>query len=114
MDIFKNYQKSTDQYHTKYKSKHWEKYDLRSELFNENNLINFRNNSLSDGLDDRYDLEEQNKIFKSLISELGEEYVYRHLNKTNIGNSKYFFHYKDKIVDAGQNFHIKWLHDIER
>ena len=114
MDIFKNYQKSTDQYHTKYKSKHWKKYDLRSELFNENNLINFRNNSLSDGLDDRYNLEEQNKIFKSLISEVGEEYVYRHLNQTNIGNSKYFFHYKDKIVDAGQNFHIKWLHDIER
>ena len=67
MDIYKNYQVSIEQYQNKYKSKHWKKYDLRSNLFKKENLINFRNNKLSDGLDDRYDLDEQKKIFNNLI-----------------------------------------------
>lgn len=50
MDIHKNYQVSTEQYQNKYKSKHWKKYDLRSNLFKKENLINFRNNRLSDEL----------------------------------------------------------------
>ena len=114
MDIFKNYTNSLDNYQLKYKSKHWKKYDLRSNLFNNENLKNFRNNTLSDGLDDRYDLIEQKKIFKNLIKEVGEDYVNENLNDKNIGNSKYFFKYKDKYVDGGQNFHIKWLHEIEK
>ena len=114
MDIYKNYQVSTEQYQNKYKSKHWKKYDLRSDLFKKENLINFRNNSLSDGLDYRYDLEEQKKIFNNLIEGVGEKYIYENLNSENIGNSKYCFKYKDKYVDAGQNFHIKWLYEIEK
>lgn len=113
MDIYKNYQISTKQYQNRYKSKHWKKYDLRSDLFKKENLANFRNNSLSDGLDDRYELDEQKKIFNHLIKTVGEKYAYENSNNLNIGNSKYFFKYKDKYVDAGQNFHIKWLHDIE-
>lgn len=114
MDIHRNYKVSIEQYQKKYKSNHWKKYDLRSEIFKEENLVNFRNNSLSDGLDDRYDIIEQKKIFNHLIQDVGEKYVYENLNSLNIGNSNYFFKYKDKYVDAGQNFHIKWLHDIEK
>ena len=113
MDIYKNYQISSKQYQNKYKSKHWKKYNLRSNLFKKENLANFRNNSLSDGLDDRYELDEQKKIFNHLIREVGEKYAYENSNNFNIGNSRYFFKYKDKFIDAGQNFHIKWLHDIE-
>ncbi len=114
MDIYKNYQVSIEQYQNKYKSKHWKKYDLRSNLFKKENLINFRNNKLSDGLDDRYDLDEQKKIFNNLIEDVGEKYIYENLNTENIGNSYYCFKYKDRYVDAGQNFHIKWLYDIEK
>ncbi len=114
MDIYKNYTTSLDFYEEKYKSKHWKKYDLRSNLFKNENLKDFRNNTLSDGLDDRYDLSKQKKIFKDLIEEIGEDYVVENLNSNNIGNSKYVFKYKDKYVDGGQNFHIKWLHEIEK
>jgi putative sugar O-methyltransferase len=114
MDIYKNYTTSLDRYEEKYKSKHWKKYDLRLDLFKRENLKNFRNNSLSDGLDDRYDIPHQKKIFKNLIKEVGEDYVLKNLNNQNIGNSKYVFKYKDKYVDGGQNFHIKWLYEFEK
>ena len=70
MDIYKNFETSFLNYETKYKSKHWKKFDLRSELFKEKYLANFRNNSLSDGLDDRYSEEEQKKIFEDLTNEI--------------------------------------------
>lgn len=114
MNIYKNYTVSLDRYEEKYKSKHWKKYDLRLDLFKEENLKNFRNNSLSDGLDDRYEISHQKKIFKNLIKEVGEDYVLKNLNNQNIGNSKYVFKYKDKYVDGGQNFHIKWLYEFEK
>ena len=65
MDIYKNYTTSLDRYEEKYKSKHWKKYDLRLDLFKRENLKNFRNNSLSDGLDDRYDIPHQKKSSKT-------------------------------------------------
>ena len=69
---------------------------------------------MSDGLDDRYSEEEQKKFFEDLTNEIGEKYILDNLLDTNIGNSKYFFKYKNKFVDGGQNFHIKWLYDIEK
>ena len=114
MDIYKNFKNSFLSYETKYKSNHWKKFDLRSELFEEKYLPNFRNNSLSDGLDDRYDFEVQKKIFSDLIKKVGEKFVIENLNSNNIGNSEYYFEHKDKVVDAGQNFHIMWLYEIEK
>ena len=114
MDIFKNYQNSLKDYQTEYKSNHWKKFDLRLDLFKNENLKNFRNNGLSDGLDDRYSLKEQKKIYKDLVDELGENYVFKYLNDRNVGNSLYCYKYKNKYIDGGQNFHIKWLNEIEK
>ena len=114
MDIYKNFENSFLNYEIKYKSKHWKKFDFRSKLFKEQYLSNFRNNSLSDGLDDRYDFKTQKKIFIDLIKIVGENFVVENLSSKNIGNSKYCFNHKDKVVDAGQNFHIMWLYEIDK
>lgn len=95
------------------KSQHWKKYDARRHLYTLANLENFRNNKLSDGLDDRYSPEEQRKIFQDLVTELGEEYVLSNLTDKNIGNSLNYFKVGNLFVDGGQNFHIKWLHELE-
>ena len=112
-NLIRAFKISSEDYNFKEKSKHWEKYDARKHLYNIKSLENFRNNTLSDGLDDRYNVDQQNDIFSKLINEIGINFIYQNLNKINIGNSKQIFKYKDKIVDAGQLFHIKWLHDLE-
>ena len=95
------------------KSKHWQKFDARKHLYTLENLENFRNNKLSDGLDDRYSSGEQKEIFQDLVTELGEEYVLSNLTDKNIGNSLNYFKVGNLFIDGGQNFHIKWLHELE-
>jgi len=95
------------------KSKHWKKFDQRKHLYSPENLENFRNNKLSLGLDDQYSDKEQKEIFQDLVNELGEEYVLSNLTDKNIGNSQTFFKVGNLFIDGGQNFHIKWLHELE-
>ena len=114
MDIYKNFKTSYNDYKNKYKSKHWKKFDLRTSLFKKKYLSNFRNNSLSDGLDDRYDLEDQKLIFSELKKKIGNTFVFNNLNSNNVGNSKYCYKFRNKIIDAGQNFHIMWLYEIDK
>ena len=113
MDIFKAFEKSMGEYESVKKRRHWKKFDARKHLYTLENLENFRNNKLSDGLDDRYSLREQREIFEDLVTELGEEYVLSNLTDKNVGNSSSFFKIGNLFVDGGQNFHIKWLHELE-
>ncbi len=113
MDIIKAFEKSMGEYDSIQKSKHWKKFDARKSLYTLENLDNFRNNKLSEGLDDGYSLGEQKEIFEDLKNELGEEYVLSNLTDKNIGNSPNVFKVGNLFVDGGQNFHIKWLHELE-
>jgi hypothetical protein len=61
-NIIKSYEISSDKYRSNYKSKHWERYNLRKKLYIKSNLFNFRNNKLSDGLDDQNSLKRLKKI----------------------------------------------------
>lgn len=114
MDIFRAFEKSMVEYVGIQKSRHWQKFDKRKHLFKEENLANFRNNQLSEGLDDQYSPAEQKEIFDELVREVGENYVLANLTDKNIGNSEQFFKIGEKFVDGGQNFHIKWLRDLEQ
>ena len=101
------------EYSLREKSKHWEKFNERKHLYKEEYLENFRNNGLSDGLDDRgYIPTEQKEIFADLINDVGESFALANLSNRNVGNSRRYFKVGDKFVDAGQNFHIKWLHEL--
>ena len=52
--IVKSYKKAQKEYNKDFKSDHWERgYKKRNDLFKFKNLKNFRNNSLSFGLDTR-------------------------------------------------------------
>ena len=117
--IIKSIQKSYEQSKRGYlkypnqKSFHWKKkYKTRIKLINIKNLKNFRNNGLSDGLDDKYNLDTQKNNFKLLKKSVPENFYLNFLNNKNIGNVKNFFYYKKKIVDSNEIFHIKWLYDI--
>ncbi len=112
-DIIKAFEKSLGEYEDIQKSKHWKKFDARRHLYSLANLENFRNNHLSEGLDDHYSPQEQKKIYESLVSEVGEEYVRSNLTDLNIGNSPDCFRVDGLVVDGGQNVHIKWLYELE-
>ena len=115
MDIFKAFEKSMEEYDydPAQKSKFWQKeFDRRKHLYKAEFLENFRNNNLSETLDDQFPPMKQKEIFCDLLSELGEEFVFLNLNTKNIGNSRQVFTIDDKFVDAGQSFHIKWLHEL--
>ncbi len=113
MDIIKAFEKSMGEYDSIQKSKHWRKFDARKHLYTLENLENFRNNKLSEGLDDRYSPGEQKEIFENLKNELGEDYILSNLTDKNVGNSPDCFKIGNLFVDGGQNFHIKWLHELE-
>lgn len=113
MNILKAFEKSMGEYEAVQKSKHWQKFDKRKHLYNEESLENFRNNDLSEGLDDQYSEAEQKEIFQDLIREVGKDFVFANLTDKNIGNSRQCFIQGDKVVDGGQNFHIKWLRELE-
>ena len=66
--IKKSFEESIKDYNVKEKSKHWKKrFGLTKKLYNLKNLKNFRNNNLSDNLDDKHPFENQKKNFKIII-----------------------------------------------
>ena len=67
--IIKSYKKSSSDYEHFFKSDHWKRsYEKKKELFKFKNLKNFRNNSLSFGLDTKLELiNSKNHIMKFKI-----------------------------------------------
>ena len=112
LDSF-NYSKS--RYNEKFYSYHW-KYqnNKKNKLYSVENLINFRNNNLSYGLDDQFYTEEQTKIFFSdLIKEYGKDFIYEMLENENIGKVKDVYQLEDKYYSANELFHIWHLARIK-
>lgn len=114
--ILSSFQESQKKYsqHESLKSKHWDIEFSNGRVFNYENLLNFRSNSLSDGLDDKFLIEEQKSIFTDLLIDVGVEFVFDNLSEKNIGNSLDCFVIENKYIDAGRNFHIRWLYDLEQ
>ena len=106
--------KSFSNYHSFYKSQHWERYNLRKILYTKSNLFNFRNNKLSDGLDDQNSLNNIKKNYTKLIKITKKTFLIKNLLNKNIGNLKNFKTYKRKILDFGQLFFIYWLYLLKK
>jgi putative sugar O-methyltransferase len=115
MDVFRAFEKSIREYSEDpgQKSIFWQQeFDRRKHLYEPEFLKNFRNNKLSETLDDQFSSIKQKEIFCDLLSEIGEEFVFSNLTKKNIGNSQQVFTIDDKFVDAGQCYHIKWFYEL--
>jgi len=106
--IHKNFLFNINNYKKIFKSHHWEyQNEKKFNLFKIENLKNFRSNNLSKGLDDQfYSSEQTQKLFKQLLNDLSEDFVYQMLEDKNIGNIKDFFSYKNKYYSANELFHI--------
>ena len=115
-EIEQSYLKGLKTYNTNasQQSIHWLKNFNDGRKFLYENLENFRNNRLSDGLDDKYSPLEQRDIFIQLLLENGIDFVFKNLLNNNIGHSKDIFKVGEKYIDASKNFHIKWLSILER
>jgi putative sugar O-methyltransferase len=113
MDIIAAFEKSLGEYESIQKSRHWKKYDARRHLYTFANLINFRNNQLSEGLDQTFPPKTQREIYLQLVAELGKKYVRENLTDKNIGNGRDCFMQAGLVVDGGQNYTIRWLYDLE-
>lgn len=110
----KNFYKSLGNYRDKIKSKHWERYNLRKKLYKKSNLVNFRQNQLSQGLDDQSSLKNIKKYYLKLKREMNERFINKNLLNKNIGNIKNFLTHKGKILDFGQLFFIYWLYLLKK
>jgi putative sugar O-methyltransferase len=95
-------------YDNNQKSAHWQKYNKRWKLYNANNLKNFRNNSLSQGLDDNYSENQIIELFNSL-SQNEKKKIFILKNKKNIGNKKNFININKNKIYGTELFPIKWL-----
>jgi len=111
--IIQAFEKSMAEYDPTQKSRHWQRFfNEKRHLFKKESLENFRNNTLSDGLDDRFHPSMQKSVFCEVLAECGPDFVFKNLSKKNIGNAHEIFTIGDKIVDAGQCVHIRWLFDL--
>jgi len=93
---------------------HWSQYIKRDSTTDIEKLENFRNNNLSYGLDDFIDDNYGKILFEKLIKELKENYVLKFFNNKNIGKSKSFFIYKNKIIHYSHLFFVKWISILEK
>ena len=108
--------KSIQDYDNKYKSDHWQRgYEKKKERLKFNNIENFRNNSLSDGLDTRPgSIESQKKLYNQLKDEIGIKYLRKNLSNSNIGNLKNVLRIENKLIDPNLLFHIRQLYEIQK
>tara|TARA_B100002003_G_C14107907_1_gene532876 strand:- start:25 stop:582 length:558 start_codon:yes stop_codon:yes gene_type:complete len=98
------------------KSKHWKKYyDEKKKLYAIKNLKNFRNNGLSEGLDDRaQNLTHLEKLFNSLIKKCGKNFIFDKLDTNNIGLNKHYVKFKDLFIDLNQIFIINFYYELNK
>ncbi len=95
------------------KSGHWKKYDYRRKLYTAKNLKNFRNNSLSQGLDDNYKKSNIIGLYKKLRIE-EKKFLLINSNLKNIGNKKNFVVRSNKKLYGTEFFPIKWFLIIKK
>ena len=112
--IIKSYKKSSSDYEHFFKSDNWKRiYTKKKELFKFKNLKNFRNNSLSFGLDTRVgSLDNQKKLYYEIQNKINKEFVNNHLEEKNVGNLKNCLIINDKFIDPNTLFHIDCLYEI--
>ena len=112
--IIDSYEKSISKYDHFFKSDHWQRgYKKKNQLFSFKNLKNFRNNSLSFGLDTRVgSTDNQKKLYNELQNKIGFDFVNSHLTKKNVGNLKDCLKNKDKFIDPNSLFHIDCINEI--
>jgi len=98
------------------KSEHWKtRYKLKR--FTIENLVNFRSNDLSQGLDDSATAVAGDfpfLVYAQVVNQTSEDYVLSNLPKKNIGNSKAFIKYKNTFLDYNKLIHIHWFNDVEK
>ena len=99
-------------YGKKQKSSHWKKYDDRRNLYTINKLKNFRNNSLSYGLDDQYSKFKINQLFNQLNQD-EKKFLFKNANKKNIGNKKTFIIKSNHKLYGTEFFAIKWFLELK-
>lgn len=103
-----------DEYIENYKSIHWSKKYLKTiNNYNINKLSDFRKNGLSSGLDDKHDLEINQKNFSDLVHLTGFKFIEKFLLEQNIGNNDYYFKKDNYFVDSNNLFIIQWLYEIQ-
>ena len=97
------------------KSQHWKRHIKYKDFNNlQKDLINFRNNDLSGGLDDKDNNENIKKIFDSLLKDVELNFIKKIGNYENIGNNKCYIKYKDLIIDPNFLYEIDWLSSIRK
>jgi putative sugar O-methyltransferase len=115
--ISQAYKNSVENYEEIQKSKHWQdEYGSRDVDLSIESLFNFRNNSLVDGLNRSIDSLDSKYIknhFNQLTKKCSYDFVYDNLDQLNIGNNKNFIKYRGRFVSVGDNFHIKFLYDLD-
>ena len=80
--IEKSYLKSIKDYHINEKSYHWKKrYDYTKKLYRIKNLKNFRNNDLSNNLDDKHELNKQRLNFEKFKLEVPPSFFQKFISK---------------------------------
>jgi putative sugar O-methyltransferase len=96
-----------------HKADHWKKYNDRLKLYKSSNLKNFRNNSLSKGLDDEFSNAEIKNLFNNLnLKE--KKFLLKNYKKNNIGKKKNFIK-KSKIqIYGNETFAIKWYNILSK
>jgi putative sugar O-methyltransferase len=114
--IFNNYKFSLKNYKQNHQSNHWSyNNNKKKKLFVIQKLKNFRRNSLSEGMDDKFYTKNQAvKLFEKIKKECGKNFVYSMLLKKNLGNSKKALKEKSYYYTAHELFHIKFIHEIKK
>ncbi len=114
--IFNNYKFSLKNYKENHQSNHWSyNNNKKKKLFVIQKLKNFRRNSLSEGMDDKFYTKYQAvKLFEKIKKECGKNFVYSMLLKNNLGNSKKALKEKSYYYTAHELFHIKFIHEIKK
>ena len=100
-------------YNKKQKSGHWKKYDERRSLYTINKLKNFRNNLLSQGLDDEYSKLRISQLFNQ-FNHKERKFLLKNNNKKNIGNKKTFIIKSNYKFYGTEFFPIKWFLEIRK
>ena len=115
-EIVINYQFNLSNYQKNYQSKHWSYNNNNKKiLFDKKKLKNFRNNGLSEGMDDSfYTKKKATELYRIIKAECGKAFVYSMLLKKNIGNSKKFIKDGKYYFTAHELFHIKFIYDVKK
>jgi len=114
--IINNFNFSIKQYDNYSASSYWTRSIYKKKkLFNKTGLKNFRKNGLSNNIDDFYISNSKNKILLSnLKKNCGSDFVYRFLQKKNVGNAKKIGKFKKRFYSSSDLFMIKYLNDLQK